>query len=210
MKGAEIGAEGGHHRRRGGRGGGGKHFKLLSADDIRDLFDTVADIWSPHQISIDLDPVVGTAEMESDMAWIFPDSDDFSESDIQQTNTNGDFLHYDPSVVNVYFVRNIQGLTTNAYASFGDVSTGEPSDHAIVQDNGTSDDDARTIAHELGHTLGLAHVCTTGGDDPADTLFLRECGETTSADRDHLMYPTRISNLISASRPSSGLQRLYS
>jgi hypothetical protein len=167
--------------------GGG--YNLLSAEKIEELFEHVKLVWDPVGIYLELEPDVGTAVMEADLARNFPSSG--AEPLVTATDADGNFLHFDPGAVNLYFVRNIEGGGVLGYTNRGDVAARRPTGWVIIQDTpAMSDlDNSLVMAHELGHSFGLQHICTTGEEAPDSTLFERECGETPSEEKEYLMHP---------------------
>jgi hypothetical protein len=171
----------------------GGSYNLLSAEKIEELFVHVYLVWTDAGIYLELDQVVGTAVMEADLARNFrapddPDSD--AETIVTATGADGEYLHFDPGALNLYFVRNIEGGGVLGYTHRPNPANLNPTRWVIIQDTPIMSDldNSLAIAHEVGHTLGLSHICTTDPDADEETLFQRECAGTRE-EREFLMYP---------------------
>jgi hypothetical protein len=174
-----------------GGGGSGDPFAIEGhARNIRNLFETTGsprDVFLPHNVSLELDDEIERAIFPVDVGRAFPRGlpRDEQLAIIQATDDDGNFRHFDPGAINFYFVEAIDDFSTHAFTFRGTET--ERSEFVIFQDNVFSLslwEMAHVASHEVGHVLGLPHVCD---DDPAGTTFARVCSE--GSDSRFLMYP---------------------
>src|SRR5262249_39833394 len=104
--------------------------------------------------------------------------------------------YFDPSAINFYFVSDIDDATTNAFSQT--VGAKSLPTYVVYEDTASlsTEREALVASHEVGHLLGLAHVCARDDDEDASTtLFGRLCIKPdilhtdATTDMDYLMYP---------------------
>ncbi|MEM7587576.1 MAG: hypothetical protein AAF560_29580 [Acidobacteriota bacterium] len=155
-------------------------FHLRSSDWIRKIFNespSVNEVWNKYGIEIAFDDRIDDAVLPFTLAYSFPPlKSDFNVSAVvKEKDEQGDFRHYQPDVINIYFVQEIAGFFLWGYATkqwiiFQDTKLHAPGTDALI------------MAHEIGHSLSLNHVC----HDEEDSLFKRSC---KSQDSLFLMHP---------------------
>ncbi|GAO45413.1 IPT/TIG domain-containing protein [Flavihumibacter petaseus] len=129
--------------------------------------------WSQARISFRLVQAVTTINVSDTNANIWPLLDNPTDTGILSTapGVNG--------ALNFFFVRDVEIAT--AYAYFG----GGP---LFIGDEGgplSPVDFQQVVAHEVGHSLCLRHICDGGSEGPG-TFFNRLCDDGDDA---FLMYP---------------------
>jgi hypothetical protein len=150
-----------------------------SAAQIADLFaegpiHSVNVPWGQARIAFRMVQPVGTLTVTDDVAALWPILDTAGTDQPAFTNAPGVL-----GCLNFFFVRDVEVAT--AYSYFG----GGP---LFIGDEGGPLGDVdwqQVVAHEIGHSLCLRHVCDGSGEGPG-TFFNRECDD---GDEAYLMYP---------------------
>lgn len=149
-----------------------------SAADIDHLFQegaffSVSIPWAQARIVFRLVQPVQDVMVDDDIANLWPI--DMSEDQPVYTGAPGV-----DGAINIFFVRDVEVAT--AYMYFG----GGPG--FIGDESGTilgAVDWQQVVAHEIGHSLCLRHICDGTGEGPG-TFFNRDC---ENGDEAFLMYP---------------------
>jgi hypothetical protein len=150
-----------------------------TAAQIADLFaegpvHSVNVPWGQARIAFRMVQPVGTLTVTDDVAALWPILDTAGTDQPAFTNAPGVL-----GCLNFFFVRDVEVAT--AYSYFG----GGP---LFIGDEGGPLGDVdwqQVVAHEIGHSLCLRHVCDGSGEGPG-TFFNRECDD---GDEAYLMYP---------------------
>ena len=109
-----------------------------SEENARNLIENASNIWQQANIELVAGTVATVTATDRQIA-------DFLRSPRSLTNT---LNTYDETAINVFFVSSLRGINGVA---FSDANT-------IVVADYTSVYDFRTLAHEVGHIVGLPHV----------------------------------------------------
>lgn len=114
---------------------------------IKDMHEIVKDIWSKYLINLEIDPVI---EQYENSKYFIMNDDDPNELQALKNDKTFNFLN---SAINVVLVEDITGATGQSKRA----DLFEPVVIVKVRPTRKLFDNARTIAHEIGHTFGLKH-----------------------------------------------------